>query len=44
MFNAVSPGYFEPLQGTVGLFVMGLATLLWVSSLLLARRVLGVDI
>jgi tight adherence protein B len=44
-FNSVSPGYFEPLQHTAtGLAVVSLAVSLWVGSLLIARKVLAVDI
>ncbi len=44
-FNSVQPGYFDPLQKTfVGYLVLSVAVLFWISSLLLARKVLTVDI
>jgi tight adherence protein B len=44
-FNSVSPGYFDPLQHTaVGLAVVSVAIFFWVGALLLARKVLSVDI
>jgi tight adherence protein B len=45
LFNAVSPGYFDPLQQSViGYIIVSVAVIFWVSSLLLARKVLTVDI
>jgi tight adherence protein B len=45
MFNAVSPGYFDPLQKTVvGYVIVGVSAIFWITSLLLARKVLSVDI
>lgn len=44
-FNFVQPGYFDPLQQSfAGYAVMTLAITLWVAALLLARKVLTVDI
>jgi tight adherence protein B len=44
-FNSVSPGYFDPLQHTVtGLAVVSAAVFFWVGALLIARKVLVVDI
>jgi tight adherence protein B len=44
-FNAVQPGYFDPLQKSfVGYIVLTVAMLFWVASLLIARKVLAVDI
>jgi tight adherence protein B len=44
-FDAVRPGYFEPLrQSAVGWLLSGLAALLWLSSLFVARRVLAVKL
>jgi tight adherence protein B len=44
-FNAVSPGFFEPLQTVFeGKIAAGVAAALWVSALLVARKVLTVDI
>jgi tight adherence protein B len=45
MFNAIQDGYFEPLQETfVGQLAAGVAGALWIASLLVARKVLTVDI
>jgi tight adherence protein B len=45
MFNAVSPGYFDPLQSSVvGYLIVAVAATFWITSLLLARKVLSVDI
>jgi tight adherence protein B len=44
-FNAVQPGYFDPLQTTiVGYIIISIATFLWIASMLVARKVLKVDI
>jgi tight adherence protein B len=44
-FNAVQPGYFDPLQKTfAGYIVITIAMLFWIGSLLVARKVLTVDI
>jgi len=44
-FNSVEEGYFEPLQGNLtGYIVTTIATMLWMASLLSARKILKVDI
>jgi len=44
-FNAIEEGYFDPLQSSlVGYIVTTIATLLWMASLLSARKILAVDI
>jgi tight adherence protein B len=44
-FNAVQPGYFDPLQSTfVGYIIISIATFMWIASMLVARKVLKVDI
>jgi tight adherence protein B len=44
-FNAVQAGYFDPLQDSfVGQLAVGVAATLWIASLLLARKVLTVDV
>jgi tight adherence protein B len=44
-FNAVQSGYFDPLQDSfVGQLAVGVAATLWISSLLVARKVLSVDV
>ncbi len=44
-FNSVQPGYFDPLQKTfVGYIILTIAIIFWISALLLARKVLTVDI
>lgn len=44
-FNGVQPGYFDPLQDSfVGQLAVGVAATFWISSLLLARKVLTVDV
>jgi tight adherence protein B len=44
-FNWVQPGYFDPLQKTfVGYIVITVAMLFWISSLVVALKVLRVDI
>jgi tight adherence protein B len=43
--NAVQQGYFDPLQNSVtGQIAVGIAAVLWISSLLVARKVLAVDV
>ena len=43
--NAVQQGYFDPLQNSIkGQIAVGIAAVLWISSLLLARKVLAVDV
>jgi tight adherence protein B len=45
LFDTFSPGYFAPLSGSIiGYIVVTLALILWVSSLVVARKVLAVDI
>ncbi len=44
-FNAASPGYFDALgHSLIGQLVVSGAAVLWISSLLLARKVLAVDV
>jgi tight adherence protein B len=44
-FSSVQPGYFDPLQQSIaGYIVVTIATIFWVSALLVARKVLTVDI
>ncbi|MEY4510576.1 MAG: hypothetical protein RLZZ450_2698 [Pseudomonadota bacterium] len=44
-FESVSPGYFEPLtQSTTGMFVMLLAFGMWVSSIIIMRRIMAVQL
>ncbi len=44
-FDAVSPGYFRPLTASVGgLVATGIASACWVGSIVLARRVMAVDV
>lgn len=44
-FGKLRPGHFEPLfTSHTGLVVCGIATLLWVGSVLLARKVLAVQL
>jgi tight adherence protein B len=43
--NAVSPGYFEPLtESLVGYAVVLLASVFWISSIVVARKILMVDL
>ena len=45
LFDIVSDGYFAPLtHSAAGFGVIGAAALFWVLSLLLARKVLSVDL
>ncbi|HVM68990.1 MAG TPA: hypothetical protein VM204_04055, partial [Gaiellaceae bacterium] len=44
-FHAVQPGYFDPLQQSfVGQLCVGAAVALWIASLLVARKVMAVDV
>lgn len=44
-FNSVKPGYFEPLQQSIyGQIAIGVAVTLWLVALLIARKILAVDI
>ena len=44
-FNAAQQGYFDPLQHSlVGQITVAIAAILWIGSLLLARKVLAVDV
>ena len=44
-FNAAQRGYFDPLQDSfIGQVAVAIAATLWISSLLLARKVLAVDV
>jgi hypothetical protein len=43
--HAADPGFFAPLAATfVGNVIVGAALLLWLSAILLARKVLAVDV
>ena len=45
MINAVSPGYFDPLtESFVGYIITVIASLFWISSLVLARKILQVEL
>jgi tight adherence protein B len=45
LFDTVSQGYFDPLgQSVIGWVVIACALALWVASLLMARKILAVDI
>jgi tight adherence protein B len=45
LFDTVSPGYFAPLSGSfVGYVIVIVAVIFWMASLVLARKVLSVDI
>lgn len=45
LFDTVSQGYFDPLaQSVLGWVVIAVAVALWLASLLMARKVLAVDI
>ncbi len=45
MINAVSPGYFDPLTSSfVGYVLVVIASLFWIASLVLARKILSVDV
>jgi tight adherence protein B len=42
-FNTVRPGYFEPLTASpIGTLLLIAAIVLWLSAIMLARRILGV--
>lgn len=44
-FHVIEPGYFDPLQHSfVGQLCVAAASLLWVGSLLVARKIMAVDI
>ncbi len=44
-FNMVSPGYFQPLESTfVGYIIVAIAMLFWIASIVVALKVLRVDI
>jgi len=44
-FDTMSPGYFDPLtSATVGYVVIVIATVLWIGAVLLARKILAVDL
>lgn len=45
MINLVSPGYFSPLtESVVGYILVIIASIFWIASLVLARKILSVDI
>jgi tight adherence protein B len=45
LFDTVSKGYFDPLTRSIfGWAVIGISIALWVASLLMARKILAVDI
>ena len=45
LLNALWPGYFKPLEGSViGYIMIGGAATLWVVAVVLARKVLTVDL
>jgi tight adherence protein B len=45
LFDTVSPGYFAPLSGSfVGYLIVIVAVAFWIASLVLARKVLSVDV
>jgi tight adherence protein B len=45
MINAVSPGYFAPLTANfMGYVILVIASLFWIASLVLARKILAVDL
>ena len=44
-FNAMQKGYFDPLQQSViGQIAVGIAVALWLASIVVARKVLSVDV
>jgi tight adherence protein B len=44
-FNAVRPGYFDPLTQTkLGIMLLVAAILLWLASILVARKILAVEL
>jgi tight adherence protein B len=45
LLNALWPGYFKPLDGTIiGYALIGTAAILWTTAIILARKVLSVDL
>jgi tight adherence protein B len=45
VFKLISPGYFDPLQNTyLGRIVAGVAILIWLGAMLLARKLAQVDL
>jgi tight adherence protein B len=45
LLNALWPGYFKPLEGNmIGYILIGVASTFWVSAIVLARKVLSVDL
>lgn len=45
MINAVSPGYFSPLtESVIGYILVIIASLFWIASLVVARKILSVDL
>ena len=43
--HKLSPGYFDPLtENLIGYIVLSLAIALWIGSILMARKILNVDI
>jgi len=44
-FDTLQPGYFEPMRTTAaGPFVLGVAGLLWLGSIIAAKKILMVDV
>jgi tight adherence protein B len=44
-FDTLQPGYFDPLRsGTAGPLVLGIAALLWLGSIIAAKKILMVDV
>ena len=44
-FDLLSPGFFDPLTGGAsGLFIIGTCVALWVVALVIARKVLSIDL
>lgn len=45
LINAVSPGYFSPLtESLVGYVLVVIASIFWIASLVVARKILAVDL
>lgn len=45
LFSAASPGYFDPLKTSIyGQIAVSVAAVLWLSALLIARKILAVDL
>jgi hypothetical protein len=43
--NHLFPGYFIPMSQTImGQIILGVAGLMWISALILARKILAVDL